>query len=149
MSTSRTSTETSRKSWIFFRILDGILAKTRIIIFWKRFPGRIVDSWVMTNVLSGKNFAAFLVRTETFSWSLEKNECDLAWHALITPAFLPPPVLKVISCDYVSVHPGLGVMGGVESFRVVCSAVWLPMHRASASSSCWFSLRKGAIHTSG
>ena len=31
---------------------------------------------------------------------------------------MPPPVLKVISCDYVSVHPGLGVMGGVECFRV-------------------------------
>ena len=44
---------------------------------------------------------------------------------------MPPPVLKVISCDYVSVHPGLGVMGGVECFRAVCSAV--PMHRASVS----------------
>ena len=31
---------------------------------------------------------------------------------------MPLPVLKVISCDYVSVHPGLGVMGGVECFRV-------------------------------
>ena len=40
------------------------------------------------------------------------------WHALITQAFLPPPVLKVISCDYVFVHPGLGVMGVVECFRV-------------------------------
>ena len=39
------------------------------------------------------------------------------WHALITQAFLPPPVLKVISSDYVSVHPGLGVMGGVECFE--------------------------------
>ena len=38
-------------------------------------------------------------------------------HALITWAFLPP-VLKVIYCDYVSMHPGLGVMGGVECFRV-------------------------------
>ena len=39
-------------------------------------------------------------------------------HAFITQAFLPHPVLKVISCDYVSVHPGLGVMGGVDCFRV-------------------------------
>ena len=37
---------------------------------------------------------------------------------LVVSAFLPPPVLKVISCDYVSVHPGLGVMGGVECLRV-------------------------------
>ena len=31
---------------------------------------------------------------------------------------MPLPVLKVISCDYVFVHPGLGVMGVVECFRV-------------------------------
>ena len=30
---------------------------------------------------------------------------------------MTPPVLKVISCDCVSLHPGLGVMGGVECFR--------------------------------
>ena len=41
------------------------------------------------------------------------------WHALITKAFLPPPVLKVISCNYVSMHPGLSIMGGVECFRVL------------------------------
>ena len=31
---------------------------------------------------------------------------------------MTPPVLKVISCDCVSLHPGLGVMDGVECFRV-------------------------------
>ena len=40
------------------------------------------------------------------------------WHALIAQAFLPPPVLKVISYNYVSMHPGLGVMGGVECLQV-------------------------------
>ena len=44
------------------------------------------------------------------------------WHSFITQAFLPPQVLKVISCDYVSVHPGLGVMGDVECFRVFAIA---------------------------
>ena len=89
----------------------------------------------------------FLVRTETFNWSLEKNEGDLV--CFNHSGVLSPSVLKVISSDYVSVHPGLGVMAGVECFPAVCSAVWLPMHRASVSSSCWFSLRKGAIHTNG
>ena len=42
----------------------------------------------------------------------------MTWHALITQAFSPPPVLKVTSCNYVSVHPGLGVMGGVERVGV-------------------------------
>ena len=31
---------------------------------------------------------------------------------------MPTPVLEVISCDCVSVHTGLGVMGGVEGIRV-------------------------------
>ena len=32
---------------------------------------------------------------------------------------MTPPVLKVISCDCVSVHPGLGeLVDGVECFRV-------------------------------
>ena len=31
---------------------------------------------------------------------------------------MPHPVQKVTSSDYVSVHPELGVLGGVECFRV-------------------------------
>ena len=42
----------------------------------------------------------------------------MTWHAFATQAFVTPPVLNVISCDYVSVHPGLGVIGGVKCFRV-------------------------------
>ena len=49
---------------------------------------------------------------------ISRKKTRATWHALITQAFLPPPVIKVISCDYVSVHPGLGVLGSVESFRV-------------------------------
>ena len=151
MSTSRTSTKTSRKSWIFFRFWMVFWLKQEIQYSEKGF---LVVSWIRRwwrMVFTRKTLQlAFLVRTETFNWSLEKNEGPRAtWHALITEAFLSPPVLKVISCDYVSVHPGLGVMAGVECFRAVCSAVRLPMHRASVSSSCWISLRKGAIHTSG
>ena len=29
---------------------------------------------------------------------------------------MTPPVLRVISCDCVSVRPGLGVIGGLECF---------------------------------
>ena len=31
---------------------------------------------------------------------------------------MPPPVLKVISCDYFSMHPGISVMGVVECFQM-------------------------------
>ena len=71
---------------------------------------------MMANGLSEKDFVAFLVRTETFPYLQRKTSAT--WYALITQAFLTPPVVKVISCDYLSVHPGLGVMGGVECFRV-------------------------------
>ena len=63
--------EDIEKKLDIFHILNGILGKTRIIIililFLKSFPGRIVDSQVMANGLSEKDFAAFPVRTETFS----------------------------------------------------------------------------------
>ena len=36
--------EDIEKKLDIFHILNGILAKTRIVIFYKRFPGRIVDS---------------------------------------------------------------------------------------------------------
>ena len=39
--------------------------------------------------------------------------------------------------------------GWCRVFSSVCSVISLPMHQASASGSCWFSLRKGAINTSG
>ena len=63
--------------------------------------------------------------------------------------FLPPPVLKVISCDYVSVHPGLSIMGGVECFRVFARPFDFLFIECLQSGSCQFSLRIGAIHTSG
>ena len=80
----------------------------------------------MANGLSEKDFAAFLVRTETFTWSLEKNEGDLA-------CFNRASWARRYGCCRV--------------FSSVCSAVWLPLHQASASRSCWFSLRKGANYT--
>ena len=45
-----------------FHILNGVLAKTRNIIFYKRFPDHIADSWVMANGLSEKHFAASIPR---------------------------------------------------------------------------------------
>ena len=78
MSTSRTSTKTSRKSCIVFHILNGILAKARVNILKKGF---LVVSWIRRwwwMVFPRKTFASFLVRTKTFSWSLEINEGDLA-----------------------------------------------------------------------
>ena len=103
------------------------------------------------NGLFEKDFAASIPRAnrdfQLISREKRRAEGDLA--CVKHSGVLSPPVLEVISCDYVSVDPRLGVMAGVECFRAVCSAVRLPMHRASVSSSCWFSLRKGAIHTSG
>ena len=65
-STSRTNTKTSRKSWIFFIFW---------MVFWLKMQyskkSFLVVSWigrwrhVMANGLSEKDFAAFLVRTET------------------------------------------------------------------------------------
>ena len=49
-----------------FHILNGILAETKNLIFWKRFPGRIMDSYAVANGHFEKDFAVFLVRTETF-----------------------------------------------------------------------------------
>ena len=42
--------------------------------FWKRFPGRIMDSYAETNGLFEKDFAAFLVRTKTFFISREGED---------------------------------------------------------------------------
>ena len=49
-----------------FHILNGILAETKNLIFWKRFPGRIMDSFEVANGHFEKDFATFLARTETF-----------------------------------------------------------------------------------
>ena len=73
----------------------------------------------MANGLSEKDFAASIPRANR-DFKL-KNEGDLV--CFNHSGVLSPPVLKVIFCDYVSVHLGLGVMAGVECFRAVCSAV--------------------------
>ena len=79
----------------------------------------------MANGLSQKDFAASIPRAnrdfQLISREKRGAEGDLA--CFNHSGVLSPPVLKVISCDYVSVHPGLGVMAGVECFRAVCSAV--------------------------
>ena len=78
----------------------------------------------MANDLSEKDFAASIPRPnrdfQLISREKRGAEGDLA--CFNHSGILSPPVLKVISCDYVSVHPGLGVMAGVECFRAVCSA---------------------------
>ena len=79
----------------------------------------------MANGLSEKDFAAGIPRAnrdfQLISREKRGAEGDLACFNHL--GVLSLPVLKVISCDYVSVHPGLGAMGGVECFRAVCSAV--------------------------
>ena len=62
---------------------------------------------------------------------ISRKKTRATWHALITQAFLPPPVLKVMSCDYGWCMGG--VEGGVEVvwyglcrvhvFSSVCSAL--------------------------
>ena len=42
-----------------------------------------------------------------------------------TQAFVTPLVLRVISCDCVSLHPGLGIIGGVECLLEAAFNIYL------------------------
>ena len=70
----------------------------------------------MANGLSEKDFATSIPRANRDFQLISREKRGRL-------GVLSPPVLKVISCDYVSVHPGLGVMDAVECFRAVCWTV--------------------------
>ena len=113
---------------------------------------------MLANGLFKKDFAAFLLRTETFCFiSREKwGRLDML---LITQTLVTPPVVKVISNALISTRIILQFSfsalwarhyGWSRVFSSVCSVlhltcVCLISYALSASWSCWFSLRKGVI----